>query len=125
MFGNFTVGSMLISLGKVKMKESISIGSSPYGEDCVQLGSDDYYQKSKNKILVYKEQLIREFGEPPFGCILYIESNPHDFGTYHELACKYDPSIEEAVEYAFKLEGEGPEFWDEISLARLKELGVR
>lgn len=101
--------------------DTLEIGSCPYSEDCAQVGSDDYQEKSKKELHAYANQLIRMFGQPPEGARLFIKANPHDFGTYHELACKYNEDNEEATQYAYKLEGEGPEFWDAEAK---KELGI-
>ena len=101
--------------------DTIEIGSSPYSEDCAQVGSDNYSERARKELVAYKNQLVRMFGEPPEGARLFIKSNPHDFGTYHELACKYNEDNEEAAHYAYKLEGEGPEFWDAEAK---RELGI-
>ena len=67
-------------------------------------------------------QLRRQFGvEPTDSTRLIVKSNPHDFGTYHEVAVCFDEDDEAAVEYAYKLEGSLPEYWDDE--ARV-ELGI-
>ncbi len=99
----------------------LEIGSSPYGEDCAQVGSENYAVQSRKELKAYANQLIRQFGQPPQGASLIIKAFPHDFGTYHELVVKYNEDNEEAAHYAFKLEGDGPEFWDEEAKT---ELGI-
>jgi hypothetical protein len=44
--------------------------------------------------------MIRQFGPPPEGAYCKTRSNPHDFGTYYELAIYYDEHNEVAVAYA-------------------------
>lgn len=90
----------------------VVIGSSPYDEDCAQVGTPDYSSKCKLELNEFRRQLIEKFGEPPFGARLRIKSFPHDFGTYHELVVEYNDNNEEAEDYAFKLEDHGIDTWD-------------
>lgn len=101
--------------------DKIEIGSSPYGEDCAQVGTPDYQEKAKKELVAYRNQLIRQFGQPPEGVVIKIKGNPHDFGTYYELVAVYNEDDEQAAHYAYQLEGEGPEFWDAEAK---KELGI-
>jgi len=93
--------------------EILNIGTSPYGEDCVNVGSNQYAARARKECWVFKNQLVRVHGEPPTGCTLVVKSFPHDFGTYYELCARYDSEDEIATDYAYKLEGEVPEYWDE------------
>lgn len=102
------------------MRDYLTIGSSPWGEDCAQLGSDGYDAKSRKECQAYKNQLRREFGEEPAGARLAAKSFAHDFGSYREVVCHYDNTNAEAVEYAYKLESEGPELWDAEAKAELE-----
>ena len=101
----------------------LSIGSSPTGEECAQVGSETYREKMRIETAVFVNQLRRVLGEEPQGARLKVKSFPHDFGTYHEVCVVYDENNEEATNYAFKCESETPEFWDEQALAELKEKG--
>jgi hypothetical protein len=105
------------------MRDFIEIGTTPYGENCAQLGSDDYLARTKAEIKAFCNQLIRTFGPPPPGAFFRAKANAHDFGTYHELAVYFNDEDEEAVDYAFKCEGEGPEYWDEEARKELAEAG--
>jgi hypothetical protein len=90
----------------------LNIGSTPPDEDCAQVGSEDYHIKARAECIRYIER-IREFcGPEPVGASLKIKSFPHDFGTYYEVVCWYDEDIKESVDYAFKVEGEGPLKWE-------------
>ena len=95
------------------MMDYMSIGCAPYGEDCVQVGTENYAERAKLECEQYIKQLIRTCGEPIGSACLRIKSNPHDFGTYYEVVCYYDTGDEEALQYALKCEGEGPENWDD------------
>ena len=104
-------------------KESLSLGPTPAGEQCAQLGSDDYHKWSRIEIRAYANQIKRMFPNMPAGLILKISSNPHDFGTYHELDVVYLTDDEEAETYAFNMENGIPEYWDEQATQELQEQG--
>lgn len=103
------------------MIDYIDIGPTPHGESCAQVGDADYPDRSLTECLVFKAQLVSMFPPPP-GASIVVRGHPHDFGTYREVAVRYDPSLGKATDYAFMLEANSPEFWDAESLA---QLGVR
>jgi hypothetical protein len=35
----------------------------------------------------------------------------HDFGTYYEVICAFNPEVPESIEYALRLEDEAPTTW--------------
>jgi hypothetical protein len=94
------------------MRNYIELGSCPYGEDCAQVGSDNYRERALKECARYISLLIEEFGPPPEGCDLRTKCFPHDFGNYYEVVCYYDDKLEESVDYAFGCESGGPEFWE-------------
>lgn len=93
------------------MKETLEIGPVPSDEECAQVGSPDYEERALAECQKFRECLMRYFGTPPEGARLVITRNPHDFGTYYEVAVKYDTNNEKACEYAYKVEGEAPTKW--------------
>lgn len=99
--------------------EYIEIGSTPAEEECAQVGSPGYAERAKAECRVFVKQLERHFGKPPQGAALRIKANMHDFGMYYEVAVAYDPNVEAAVEYAFKVEGETPGEWDSVAKLEL------
>lgn len=101
-------------------RETLTIGSTPNAEDCAQVGSENYTERSRKECQAYINQLTRIYGEPPFGARYKISSNPHDFGTYHEVDIVFDDQNEAAEEYAYKVEL-GCENWDDEAR---KELGL-
>lgn len=104
------------------MKTYLSLGSTPCDEPCSQTADADYMEQNRIECSVYIEQLIRSF--PPVEGAYYSRiSEPHDFGPYYEVAIKYHDDKEKEEEFAFFVENNQPEKWDNISLARLKELG--
>lgn len=100
-------------------RDYITIGSSPAGEDCAQVGTDNYTEQARRECNAYREQLLRQFGKEPGSARLAVKSFPHDFGSYLEVVCYYDDRDEAAMEYAFRLESECPERWDDEARAAL------
>jgi hypothetical protein len=95
------------------MKDELDVGCSPSSEDCAQVGRDDYHHRAKVECRTYINQLRRMFGSEPEGASLHIKANPHDFGTYQSVVCRFDSNNKTAAEYAFRLESKGPEHWDD------------
>lgn len=106
------------------MGDYLEIGSSPYEEDCAQVGSENYRARALLEYRAYISQLRREFGPEPAGARLRIKANAHDFGTYHEVVCDFDDTLAGSVDYAYRLESDGPARWDNEALAELKKGGV-
>lgn len=98
----------------------LTIGSTPHGEPCSAVGSPDYDRMSRIECRIYLEQLRRAFPEPELG-YFKVKSFPHDFGTYREVCAVYDENDREACEWAFEVEGNSPENWDEESIQALLE----
>jgi hypothetical protein len=94
------------------MIDYLELGPSPCDEDCEQLGANYDPARARLECRVLRDQMIRQFGPPPEGAYYKTRSNPHDFGTYYELAIYYDEHNEAAVAYAFKVEREYPQVWD-------------
>lgn len=110
------------------MRECIEIGSSPAEEDCAQCGSPDYSVRARRECRAYIEQLYRfldskgfKRDELPETFSLVVKANSHDFGTYYEVACRFDPDDELQSNLASLVEGESPTRWDD---AARKELNL-
>jgi len=103
------------------MREELSLAPVPIDEPCAQLGDPDYLTRARKECRAFISQLTREFGEPPSGARLKITQNPHDFGTYLDVEVQFDDSVEEAAEWAYKVEANLPANWDEAALAELAE----
>ena len=95
------------------MKDYVNIGSSPHGEDCAHVGSDDYGARSRIELREYMRMLNAQHPAPKDGIShLAAKSFPHDFGNYHEVVAHYDDSSAESVSWAFAVEGNDIEHWD-------------
>jgi hypothetical protein len=102
------------------MRDSINIGCTPSGEQCEQVGTPEYDSaKARFECNVFIRQLRRIFGDEPDGARLYVKSNPHDFGSYLEVECYFDDDNQASMDYAFRCEGEMPEWWDQAALDEL------
>ncbi len=106
------------------MNDHIDVGATPPMEDCAQVGTADYFERARRECRVYISLLRRALGPEPTGATLQIKSNPHDFGTYLSVVCYYDVCNEDARNYAFRCESEGPDEWDAIARRELNQKGV-
>ena len=69
----------------------ISLGSTPFDEECVQVDSSNYTNMSALESRAYITQLQRQFsGEIPDGCYFRAKRFPHDFGSYREVCMFFD-----------------------------------
>ena len=102
------------------MKNYESLGSSPYDEDCAQVGSIDYHELSKIELHEFK-RMMELINPSPEDCIAYyaVKSFPHDFGSYHELCAIYDDSSDIGQEWAINAENLTPSTWDQAAKERI------
>lgn len=108
------------------MIEYITLGSTPCDEECAQVGQEDYSSRAKKECRAYINQLWRvlkskgvNVAPPSFD--LVIKNNPHDFGSYAEVNCKFDSDNAEACDLAYELDACAPANWDDEAR---KELGL-
>lgn len=94
------------------MRDSLSLGSTPCGEDCAQVGDDNYGPLSKVECRAYIERIKAEFGDPPAGCYLRTVSQPHDFGAYLEVFAIFDDKDQAGIDWAYNIEEHLPETWE-------------
>lgn len=105
------------------MREILELTCTPTGEECEQIGPNYRWMIAKQQCRVFKDQLERMF-PPVGGAYLKITSNNHDFGVYHEVAAVYNDESENETEWAFNIEANLPEYWDQKGLALLDSLSV-
>jgi hypothetical protein len=91
----------------------LSLGPVPAEEDCAQVGTPDYYSRARVECRRHVVLLRRTFGREPEGARFRITSNPHDFGDYLDVVVEYDSRVPGALEYALRVEREGPATWEE------------
>lgn len=95
------------------MKDYINIGPVPAAEPCVPIGDPNYMKESRKECNRFKQQLIRQFGNPPTGASLGTKEFHHDFGIYHEIVCYFEVNNVEAENYCYEMESNIPEFWED------------
>ena len=106
------------------MKQTYGFGTTtPYEEECAQLGSPHYMTRAHHEAQAFAGQLIRLHGNPPDGARLKTIYCEHDFGTYLDLALVYDEDNEEHVEWMLKIESGIPDKWDQAAITELQEVG--
>jgi hypothetical protein len=94
------------------IRHFISLGPTPPEEPCAQVGEPDYRRKALAECQRFIVLLRETFGPEPEGAELQTKSFPHDFGTYYEVVCCYDPDHPASMDYAFRLEKETPSTWE-------------
>lgn len=104
------------------MTDYMEIGPTPSEEPCEQTGRDYRPDVARAECRLFIRAIKLECGEPPEGASLVVRSNPHDFGTYYEVAVRYDDNNSAAVDYAFRVENEAPDRWPESLRAEAEGL---
>jgi hypothetical protein len=102
----------------IKMsRDSFSLSSVPFEEDCAQVGEDNYRKKAIVECTAYINQLERLFPEAKdHGIEFNMKWHSHDFGSYAEVELYYDDCDDQ---YAYVIEANLPSNWDEKSLNEL------
>lgn len=82
--------------------ETLELGPTPPAESCQQIGTDTYDpQAARAECQRYIRALEHHLGAPPQGARWTITRNAHDFGTYYEVALRFDDNNEELAEAAW------------------------
>jgi hypothetical protein len=94
-------------------RDFLTLGSTPWNEDCAGVGEPEYEARSIAECKRYKTLLEGLFPVPDgvygsFG----IKSFPHDFDTYREAVAYYDPDDRQSCEWAFDVENRLPDSWE-------------
>lgn len=106
------------------MSSYIELGPSPCDEDCAQVGDEDYNKKAYKECEVWKRQLQRWIEQNytlpiPWDFKLVVKSFFHDYGTYYEVAARFD--TEAGFDLAYLIESECPKTWDDIARRELEQ----
>ena len=99
--------------------DMLHLGPTPCNEDCQQLGPNYNAARAMRESRVFIDQLQRHFGTPPGDACFSVQHCNHDFGTYLEVAIKFNPNNEEEVDFAFNVENKAPHNWDQEALNKL------
>ena len=68
-------------------------------------------------------QIIRQVGQPIGTCRFGVIKCPHDFGTYHDIAIRFEDERPEEVNYVELVQNLDLENWDVIAIQELKDNG--
>jgi hypothetical protein len=105
--------------------EYMELGSTPYDEDCAQVGSVEYNKYARKEMEIYINQLDRMFPDAESkGIDFKIKWFNHDFGRYGEVCAYWNTDDEIADEYVYIIESDLPSNWDEQAKQELSELYV-
>ena len=102
--------------------DTMSLGPTPSEEPCAQTGKHDP-SINKMEVRAFINQLKRLYPNESPNAYFIMERNEHEFGTYYEAAIKYNIDDEEASEFAYNVEHNTPEFWDEAAKIELEQKG--
>lgn len=107
-------------------RDYIELGSTPCSEKCAQVGELDYNARAHIECKAYVHQLERIFPIPDgVDAAFRVKMFPHDFGSYHEVVVYFGTQDEKAIEYAFHVENNLPEYWDPEAMTELKKFNDR
>ena len=102
------------------MFDFIEFETTPHGETCVQVGHDNHPSISRIEAKAMLAQLERKFPNCTDKLRFAMKSNPHDFGCYYTINCKFE-SDSDAEDLAYEIENNYPEFWDDEAKEYLKQ----
>lgn len=101
--------------------EYIELGPTPCAESCAQVGSHNYRELASKEMRAYINQLYRQFGEASEkGVMFKIKWFNHDFGSYGEVCVCWVIEDNAATEYAYFIDSNIPEYWDEEAIKELE-----
>jgi hypothetical protein len=104
------------------MREYMEIGSTPHGENCAQVGSENYMNLATMEMDTYIRLMERLFPEASSKNINFKKKwFDHDFGSYGEVCMFWNSENEEANNYVYEIDRNLPESWDKVAM---EELGI-
>lgn len=101
-------------------REFSTFDTTPCDEPCAQVGKDGYYEIARLEARTLVDQLRRTFGNEPEGVRVRIRTKNHDYGEYVDVAIDVDISRPEAIDWAFAVENDFPQKWDDEARAALR-----
>ena len=104
--------------------QTLYLGSTPFDEDCAQVGAPDYHVRATYECRAFLMQMERVHPLPDGAEYVSILS-PHDFGSYREVVVRYDPDTcsPEAAQAAWDAEQMVPPHWDAEAIEYLTAAG--
>ena len=106
------------------MRDFLDLSPVPIDEPCALVGPGDYMPRMRAECKAFRAQLERAFPDAvAAGVYFRIRSNPHDFGSYLEVQAVFDDEDEAQTEWAYIIENELPEAWDDEAREDLAAAG--
>ena len=107
------------------MRDYLDLSPTPVNEPCAMVESTgEYLPRMRAECKAFAHQLERAFPQAiEAGCSFRVKSNPHEFGSYLEVQVRFDDEDEAQTEWAFMIENDLPEAWDDQARAELAEAG--
>ena len=109
----------------------VYLGCAPTEEDCAQVGSEDYEERSKRETTAFIMQLsevLLDMGycpeTLPKGFRIMAKTEQHDFGQYEEVVARVDAGDEQAYELAVLLERNLPATWSNLAKKLLGPVSI-
>jgi hypothetical protein len=104
------------------VSDYLEYGPTPYEENPEEVGTATYDPIKARAECKRTIALLRQiFGPEPEGARLRKGSNPHDFGTYYDVRCHYNANSAEAVAYAYAIESDFPDTWDDTRVRNWRQ----
>ena len=103
----------IVSDYHIETMETLSIGSSPYDEECVMVESGRNYlpamRTEAERFIAMLQKRFANFSRIRF----FVQRNNHDFGTYLDVAVRFDDNDEQAGNEAYFAESHIPGTWSD------------
>jgi porphobilinogen deaminase len=107
------------------MRDYLDLAPTPIDEPCAMVEkSGDYLPRMRAECRAFAHQLERTFPEAlEAGCSFRVKSNAHEFGSYLEVQVCFNDNDEHMTHWAYMIEAELPELWDDEARAELAAAG--
>ena len=107
------------------MRDYLDLSPTPVGEPCAMVEpTGEYMPRMRAECRAFAHQLERTFPQAiEAGCSFRVKSNAHDFGSYLEVQVCFNDNDEHMTHWAYMIENDLPEAWDDQARAELAEAG--
>ena len=107
------------------MRDYLDLSPTPVNEPCAMVESTgEYLPRMRAECRAFAHQLERTFPLAiEAGCSFRVKSNAHEFGSYLEVQVRFDDDDEAQTHWAFMIEADLPELWDDAARAELAAAG--
>lgn len=107
------------------MKDYIILGSVPWGEKGEKVNSDDYIKQASTELEVFKDMLVRIFGEGEDSNHFDIKTFNYKCGEYYQAVVYFDYLDEKSIRFVKTVDEGLHEKWDDVAIYKLKKMGYK